>query len=69
MTFLENQNNAKAKVYLAFVGNDKKMGIVAFLTDMTSHFNYMNVKLQGEKHTVFDLITAIYAFQKKFKNF
>ena len=48
MTFLENQNNAKAKVYLAFVRDDKKMEIVAFLTDMMSHLNHMNVKLQGK---------------------
>ena len=32
MTFLEGQSNAKAKVYLAFVRNDKKIEIVAFLT-------------------------------------
>ena len=33
ITFLENQNNAKAKVYWAFVRNNEKMEIVAFLTD------------------------------------
>ena len=65
MAFLEVQNNAKAKVFLAFVRDDKKMEIVAFLTDMMSHFNDLNVKSQGEKRTVFDLITAIRAFQKK----
>ena len=69
MTFLESQNNAKAKVYLAFVKDDKKMEIVAFLTDMMSHFDDMNVKLQGEKRTLFDLITAIRALQKKIRNF
>ena len=37
MTFLESQNNAKAKVYLAFVRDDKNVKIVAFLTDMISH--------------------------------
>ena len=63
MTFLESQNNAKIMVYLAFVRDDKKMEIVAFLTDMMSRFNDMNVKLQGEKCTVFDLITAIRVLQ------
>ena len=69
MTFFESQNNAKAMVYLAFVRDDKKMEIVAFLTDMMSRFNDMNVKLQGEKRTVFDLITAIRVLQKKIRNF
>ena len=45
------------------------MEIVGFLTDMMSHFNDLNVKLQGEKRTIFDLITAIRAFQKKLKIF
>ena len=52
-----------------FVRDDKKMEIVAFLTDMMSHFDDMNVKLQGEKRTVFDLITAIRALQKEIRNF
>ena len=65
MTFLEGNNNVKAKVFLAFVRDEKKMKIVGFLTDMMSHFNDMNVKLQGETRTIFDLITAIRAFQKK----
>ena len=45
------------------------MEIIGFLTDMMSHFNDLNVKLQGEKHTIFDLITAIHAFQKKLEIF
>ena len=36
---------------------------------MMLHFNDLNVKLQGEKHTIFDLITAIRAFQKKLEIF
>ena len=68
MAFLEGQNNAKAKVFLAFV-RDKKMEIVGFLTDMMSHFNDLIVKLQGEKRTIFNLITAIRAFQKKLEIF
>ena len=69
MTFLEGNNNVKAKVFLAFVRDEKKMEIVGFLTDMMSHFNDLNVKLQGEKRTIFDLITAIRAFQKKLEIF
>ena len=62
MTFLEVNNNVKAKVFLSFVRDEKKMEIVGFLTDMMSHFNDLNVKLQAEKRTIFDLITAIRAF-------
>ena len=69
MTFLEDNNNVKAKVFLAFVRDEKKMEIVGFLTDMMSHFNDLNVKLQGENRTIFDLITAIRAFQKKLEIF
>ena len=36
---------------------------------MMSHFNDLNVKLQEEKRTIFDLITAIRAFQKKLEIF
>ena len=64
MTFLKGNNNVKEKIFLAFVRDEKKMEIVGFLTDMMSHFNDLNVKLQGEKRTIFDLITAIRAFQK-----
>ena len=69
MTFLEGQNNAKAKIYLAFVRDDEKIEIVGFLSDMMSHFNNSNVKFHEEKCTVFDLITAIRAFQKKLEIF
>ena len=69
MTFLEGNNNVKAKVFLVFVRDEKKMKIVGFLTDMMSHFNDLNIKLQGEKRTIFDLITAIRAFQKKLEIF
>ena len=69
MTFLKSNSNVKAKVFLAFVRDEKKMEIVRFLTDIMSHFNDLNVKLQGEKRTIFDLITAIRAFQKKIRNF
>ena len=69
MTFFESNNNVKAKIFLAFERDEKKKEIVGFLTDMMSHFNDLNVKLQGEKRTIFDLITAIRAFQKKLKIF
>ncbi|CAK8697998.1 unnamed protein product [Clavelina lepadiformis] len=67
--FLKGRNNVKAVAFSAFLRDDEKMEIVGFLTDMMSHLNDLNVKLQGEKHTIFDLITAIRAFQKKLEIF
>jgi len=45
------------------------MELVGFLADITSHLNDLNVKLQGEKHTIFNLISAVRAFQKKLELF
>lgn len=64
-TFLESQNSVKANAFSDFLKDDKKMETVGFLTDMMSHLNDLNVKLQGEKHTIFNLISVIRAFQKK----
>ena len=68
MVFLEGQNNVKANAFLAFLRDDT-MEIVGFLTDMMSHLNDLCLKLQGEKCTIFDLITAARAFQKKLEIF
>ena len=69
MVFLEGQNNVKANAFLAFLRDDTKMEIVGFLTDMMSHLNDLCLKLQGEKCTIFDLITAVCAFSEKIRNF
>jgi len=68
MVFLEGQNNVKANAFLAFLRHDT-MEIVGFLTDMMSHLNDLCLKLQGEKCTIFDLITAVCAFSEKIRNF
>ncbi|KAG2466409.1 SCND3 protein, partial [Polypterus senegalus] len=49
--------------------NDEKMEIVAFLTDITSHLNDLNMKLQGKNSTVCDLMLAVRAFQRKLEVF
>ena len=44
---------------------------MAFLTDITSHLNHLNAKLQGRDQTVCDLYAHMTAFQSKldlFKN-
>ena len=33
------------------------MKIVGFLTDIVSHLNDLNEKLQGKRHTIFNLFT------------
>ncbi|XP_060761167.1 general transcription factor II-I repeat domain-containing protein 2-like [Neoarius graeffei] len=45
------------------------MEAVAFLTDMTSHMNNLNLKLQGKENTVCKLISAVRAFQRKLEVF
>jgi DNA-directed RNA polymerase subunit L len=58
----------KATQFSEFL-EDEKMETGAFLTNITSHLNQLNVKLQGRDNTVCDMITAVQAFQKKFELF
>ena len=69
MVFLEKQSSVKSKAFLTFLKDYKQMEIFGFLTDVMSHLNDLNVKLQGKQHIIFDLITTIRSFQKKFKIF
>ena len=61
-TFLSEQKSDKATQYLE---DEEKTKTVAFLTDITSLLNQLNVKLQGRDNTVCDMITAVRALQKK----
>ena len=65
MVFLEDRSSVKSKAFLTFPRYDKQIEIAGFLTDIMSHLNDLNVKLQGKQHTIFDLITTIRFFQKK----
>ena len=47
--FLKQQKNLKAEHFCEFLEDAKKMEIVGFLTDIMSHLNELNAKLQGEK--------------------
>ena len=71
MFFLEDQSSVKLKAFLMFLRDDKQMKIVGFLTDIMSHLNDLNVKLQGKQHStcIFDLITTVGSFQKKLEIF
>ncbi|RXN35893.1 general transcription factor II-I repeat domain-containing 2-like protein [Labeo rohita] len=68
-TFLLDQKSAKAKPFVDFMKNEEEMEVVAFLTDITSHLNDLNLKLQGKNSTVCDLMSAVRAFQRKLEVF
>ena len=40
---------------------------IAFLVDITEHLNYLNLKLQGQRYTICDLVSTVNAFQEKLK--
>ncbi|KAM9299122.1 zinc finger BED domain-containing protein 5-like [Gastrophryne carolinensis] len=67
--FLGQQKTEKAKAFSTFVCNKDKMETVAFLADVTSHLNDLNVKLQGKNQTIIDLVEVLRAFQKKLELF
>ncbi|XP_061765907.1 general transcription factor II-I repeat domain-containing protein 2-like [Nerophis ophidion] len=67
--FLSQQNSAKAKQFLEFLQNAGKMEAVAFLADITSHLNDLNLKLQGKKNTVCALMSEVRAFQRNLELF
>ncbi|XP_061820754.2 SCAN domain-containing protein 3-like [Nerophis lumbriciformis] len=67
--FLSQQNSAKAKQFLEFLQNAGKMEAVACLADITSHLNDLNLKLQGKKNTVCELMSEVRAFQRKLELF
>nr|XP_061820786.1 SCAN domain-containing protein 3-like isoform X2 [Nerophis lumbriciformis] len=66
---VSQQNSAKAKQFLEFLQNAGKMEAVACLADITSHLNDLNLKLQGKKNTVCELMSEVPAFQRKLELF
>jgi len=45
------------------------MEVVGFMAEKMSHQNDLTFKLQGEKHTIYSLISAVDASQKKWNFF
>ena len=64
-TFLKGQNSVKARLGLDFLEDDVKMETTEFLADIMLHLNDVNFKLQGKSHSVFNFISTVCAFQKK----
>ncbi|XP_078031645.1 general transcription factor II-I repeat domain-containing protein 2A-like [Epinephelus lanceolatus] len=63
--FLEQVKSQKATQFSLFLQDEQKMDMVAFLVDITSHLNELNLKLQGQNNSVADLMTAVRSFQRK----
>ncbi len=67
--FLAELKSEKATQFSLFLEDEKKMDNVAFLVDITSHLNELNVKLQGKNNSICELITAVRSFQRKLELF
>ena len=59
----------KATQFSLFLKDEKKMDNVAFLVDITSHLNELNLKLQGRNNSICELMTAVRSFQRKLEVF
>jgi hypothetical protein len=63
--YLQTLSSEKAAGFADKLNNENFMQIVAFLCDIFQYLNDLNVKLQGRKHNVADLIENISAFRSK----
>ena len=63
--FLKSQNSMKAKLFLDFLDDDVKTETTGILVDIMLHLNDLNVKLRGKNHSVFNLISTVRTFQKR----
>ena len=66
-TYLSERGNLPAKISDILVNlNDKKwMEQLAFLADITSHLNKLNLELQGKEKIITDMFTTVIAFENK----
>lgn len=48
-----------------FLQHERKMHIMAFLVDITSHLNEVNLKLQERNNFLADFLAAVQSFQRK----
>ena len=63
--FLQSETEATTKEYQIQLGDDKFIGSLAFLTDISDHLNMLNLKLQGKKQFISQLVGHIEGFRKK----
>ena len=67
--FLQQLKSQKATQFANFLQDKHKMDVVAFLVDITGHLNELNLKLQGQKNSVCDLMKNVRSFQMKLNIF
>ncbi|XP_022625841.1 SCAN domain-containing protein 3-like [Seriola dumerili] len=63
--FLQQLKRQKATQFANFLQDNNKMDVVAFLVDITGHLNKLNLKLQGQKNSVCDMMKTVHSFQMK----
>ena len=63
--FLQSEKEATTKKYQIQSSDDKFIGSLAFLTDISNHLNMLNVKLQVKKQFISQLVGHIEGFHKK----
>uniref|UniRef100_A0A8C1LXS3 DUF4371 domain-containing protein n=1 Tax=Cyprinus carpio TaxID=7962 RepID=A0A8C1LXS3_CYPCA len=63
-SFLAEQSQ-KATQFSLRLENEKQMDNVAFLVDITSHLNELNLRLQSKDNSICELKTAVRSFQRK----
>jgi zinc finger BED domain-containing protein 5/7/8/9 len=65
LSFLSEQTATKADIFISFISNADDMFAVAFLADIMSKLNELNLKLQGRGRTIVDLCQDVSGFQLK----
>ena len=63
--FLVQLKSQKARPFSLFLQDESTLDNIAFLVDITSHLNELNLKLQGKNNSICDLMTAVRSFQRK----
>ena len=63
--FSAEEAEATTKQYQIQLSDDKFIGSLAFLTDISNHLNMLNLKLQGKKQFISQLVGHIENFCKK----
>ena len=63
--FLQSETEATTKEYQIQLSHDEFIGFLAFLTDISNHLNMLNLKLQGKKQFISQLVGHIGGFREK----
>lgn len=66
--FLSEQKNTRAQQYLDFLQDDGNMELMAFLVDITSHLNELNLKTPRPRQHC-DLMAAVRSFERRLEIF